>query len=145
MENANARGGMAIRLSTKEKIWVGVALAVVTANLVLVGDFVWKMRQVRALLARTDVQLPVAAESREKVDKSDGALITLTLRMDGTVLVDERAMTRDEVFAMLDAKAPEKVKLRASQRLRYDDLRGFLKALAEHQVKDVTFSVVETE
>lgn len=116
--------------------------------------FFMSIASTQVLQTNEDVKLPVAKEGKDPGDVTDGRLTINILWTDfnnsGSIEIDGQAyQTGADVQPVLSTavqnNADVQILIRADKQVRYEYLRGILKAAGGAGVRNVTFSVVNRE
>ncbi len=114
--------------------------------------FFMSIASTQVLQSNEDVQLPVAKEGKEAGDTQEGRVTINVLWADlnnaGEIEISGKifqsgADVQPVLAAAVNATPDAQVLIRADRQVRYEYLRGILKAAAAAGVKNVTFSVVD--
>jgi biopolymer transport protein ExbD len=116
--------------------------------------FFMSISSTEVLQSNKEIQLPIAADGKDAGKKNPGQVIInitwVALNNAGALEVNDRKYSSpSDVVPMLEkaisANPLARVLVRADKSVRYEYLRGLLKAIGEAGVSNVTFSVVDKE
>ncbi len=94
---------------------------------------------VGVLQAGSEVALPVRKSAPAPIPSST---LLVQVHADGTVWIDDAPVPLDSLAAVVRARAPQRVLLRAAQAARYTQTKAVLQELSRANVSNVTFSVI---
>jgi biopolymer transport protein ExbD len=116
--------------------------------------FFMSISSTQVLQTNDNVNLPVAKEAKDAGENKDGRVTVNVLwngvNNVGSIEIDGKPFyvpgdVKPVLRAAVDKTPDAKVVIRADKLVRYEYLRGLLKAAGEAQVVNVTFSVIDKE
>lgn len=141
-QNRAARLGVGWPCTPHEEMAALIAGLVLVLNVTGALAFAAFMRGVAVLQAGSAVTLPVRKSAPAPIPSST---LLVQVHGDGTVWIDDAPVPLDSLAAVVRARAPQRVLLRAAQAVRYPQIKALLAEVGRAGVTDVTFSVVSHE
>jgi len=136
-----ARLGVGGRCTPHEELAAVIAALVLLLNVTGALAFVSFVRHIAALQAASAVTLPVRKSAPKPIPSST---LVLAVHGDGSVWIDDAPVPLDSLAAMVRARAPQRVLMRAAQEARYPQMKAVLQELGRAGMTNVTFSVITT-
>ena len=133
---------MTSRRSTKDVFAVCAALVVLVINIFITTRFIFVARSIIALQSSSAIRLPVAKSAQDS--EPQPTTLALTMRADGTTFAGDIPVANDSLGALLRARSPTKVVIRAAPGVRYEQLKALLIELGNNGTYNVVIKANET-